>query len=160
MNKKLILTSSAFLAFAISQPVLAMHHDKMMKNDCNCSKKMDMYKELNLTDQQKASIKAIHHEYEAKLNGYHAKMQNMRMGMYKIIKSDKIDEDMLNDMVNQKKEVVSMMTKTKIEMKHKMYMVLDQKQKAKLEVMKKNYMHEKNKMMKMNTVNDDMMNDD
>ncbi len=132
MNKKIMWIPAALLSLTMSQASFADHHGMMSdKMSCPCINMHEATEELNLTAIQKEQIKAIKEQSKSTFEATRQQMQAIRTQMHDLIKSDKIDEAKLTDLVNQKTAMMATMMKEKAMMKNKIYNLLDVKQKEK-----------------------------
>jgi Spy/CpxP family protein refolding chaperone len=136
MNKLSVLLTTVFFSFAISLPVLA--DSSTNSKSCSCPMMMKtkgMMDKLNLTEEQKNQIMAIKAKYKEQMKSNRAGYTALVSKMHELIKSDKIDESKLEELVNQKKELVAAQFKLKIQMKHEIYHVLAPSQQQQLDAM-------------------------
>jgi len=133
MIKKLILLPVILLSFTFSQGTLA--HDNAQKPGCGCQAMQKMTKELDLTSEQQAKIKAIRTQARDTLQTKRQEMIKLRAEINALIQTDKLDEAKLTALINQKKEIVGSVMKTRITVKNQIYNVLNAQQKAKFSTM-------------------------
>ncbi|MCX7115315.1 MAG: Spy/CpxP family protein refolding chaperone [Gammaproteobacteria bacterium] len=110
-------------------------------------------KSVHLTKDQQTKVDAMKAEMKASLHGKWSEMKELHAQAKVLIRSEKMDEAKLDTLINQKKELMGSIMKTKIMMKHHMYNVLDAKQKASLST--KMDQCEKEKMDAMKKMMDD-----
>ena len=134
MNKLIFLLSVLFISYSINQPVLAA--DTSTTNKCSCPmlKKHSLLEKLNLTDEQKTQIASIKAKYKEQLVANRGEYKKLISSMNGLIKSDKIDEAMLDNLANQRKDLSAERFKLKVHMKHEIYQVLTPDQQKQLEV--------------------------
>lgn len=134
MNKKLIWLSALTLALTIGQSSFACGTDKTQTTQCHCSGHKSMSGKLNLTDEQKGKIKAIKTAAHKSLKADHQQVILLRQQINTLVKTDKLDENKLDDLINQLAKIKSSMLKTKTIMKNQIYNVLTVQQKAQYQI--------------------------
>lgn len=122
------ILSTSILAFSLlsGSMVFADSHHK-----CGCATMEKMAHELDLTAEQKAKIEAIKKQSSEMIKVKKQEKKALKKEMKHYAASDSFDENKLNEMVAKKKELSAEITKEKMMMKHRIYMVLDAKQKEK-----------------------------
>jgi len=153
MNKKII--SSTVLAFFLSfnQAAFAMTSTTDSNKQCSCGERFkNMMASLNLTPEQKDKIKAIKAQARQALKGKVKEMRSIRMQINTIVRSDTVDETKLDALINQKKDMIGNFMKHRAMVKHQIYMLLNDKQKAQLQQMSNKWAE---KMDKMHMQHDD-----
>lgn len=140
MSKKFIWLSAIAFVLSLGQPSYACSGDS---KQCQGHHKFDtLAQELDLTANQKAQIKAYKKEARASYKEHYAKLRSLRNQVNSLVQSDKIDESKLDNLVEQINTIRGSMLKSRIMMQHKLYTLLNEKQKAKfLELKKKWYEH-------------------
>ncbi|AHE67259.1 P pilus assembly/Cpx signaling pathway, periplasmic inhibitor/zinc-resistance associated protein [Legionella oakridgensis ATCC 33761 = DSM 21215] len=123
----MILLPALALSLAFSAPSFADKNG----GQCPCMRLQKLSQELDLTADQQAKIKAIKEQAQKDMSANEADMKNIRSQIKELIQSEKIDEDKLNKLIEQKKEIIASAMKTKIMMKNQIYNVLNAQQKAK-----------------------------
>ncbi|KTD21622.1 Spy/CpxP family protein refolding chaperone [Legionella londiniensis] len=147
--KKIILLPLMALALAISPVAFA---DKM----CPCMDIQKMEKELNLTADQKNKIMEIRKQAKEQMKATWEQMKALHQQKKELVRSEKMDQAKLDELVNQKKELMASMMKTKIMTQHQIYNVLDENQKEKFAAMMDKWEQKKmEKMEKMKNMEDD-----
>lgn len=142
MNKGIIWLSAAAFTLSVSTTgVFAMPADETKK----CPKyeaKKRMFEKLNLTEQQKSQIEAIKNQYKEGMKAQFEEAKKLRKQMKDLVKADRVDENQLNQLVNQKKEIMGALLKSKIRMKNQIYHVLNEEQRKQYqEMMEKKMRH-------------------
>lgn len=145
--KKLLLLPVMMIALAVSPVTFAKY------KTCPCQDVKKMEKELNLTAEQKKKIKEIRKEAKDKMKAKWAEKKAIYKQKQELVRAEKLDEGKVDELVNQKKEIMASIMKTKITMQHDIYHVLDEGQKQKLSKMMDEW-HQK-KMEKKNKKHDD-----
>ncbi len=64
------------------------------------------------------------------MTGTRQELHAIRVKMRPLVDTDKLDEAKLDALIHQKKEIIAHVMKTKMMVKHEMYIVLDAKQKV------------------------------
>lgn len=152
MIKKILLLSTIALSLSFSHFASAKMHEK--DNDtCKCMKKeqmKEMKERLNLTDEQQKQMKVIKEDAKTNLKANYEKMVTIKKDMKNLVVSDSIDEMKLDQLIEQKKELVGQKTKIMLQTKNKIYNLLNAEQKAKYSAMMDKW-HEKSmeRMKKM-----------
>ncbi|QDP72613.1 hypothetical protein FOG18_08630 [Legionella israelensis] len=143
MNKGMIwLSAIAFSLSVNTATVFALPADNMKKCPGH-EYKEKMLEKLNLTDAQKKQIEDIKKQYKEGMRAKFGELKNLRSQMIDLVKSDKIDENQLNQLVNQKKEILGSILKSKIMMKNQIYNVLNDDQKKQYIDMMQKWMDKK-----------------
>ncbi len=122
MFNKLLVLPTLVLTLATSQIALARGGEF-----ANCMK--NTYKNLNLTPEQQTKIKTMKDQMMAGLKDKEVQMKAMHDEVKTLIQADTLDESKLDALVNQKKDVIGTMMKSKIMMRHEVYHLLTPKQK-------------------------------
>lgn len=131
MLKKIIMCSSLALTLAISTPlVFADTATAEPTKTTMCQKRMDfMAKTLQLDSTQQAKIKEIHDGAKAQMQANWQQMKGLRDQMKQLVASDKLDQDKLNTLVEQKTALMGTMMKARATMMNQVYNVLNDQQK-------------------------------
>lgn len=138
MNKITLLLSAFCLSFAVSQPALAYSGD-MKKCPCPMMKKAKQaYEKLNLTEEQKKQMKAMKEKYKDQMKANREAYKKLMSEKHALIKADKIDTAKMEELINQKKELVAAKMKMKIQMKHDLYHILTPAQQKQMDTMMHN----------------------
>ena len=142
MSKKFIWLSAITLILSLVQPSFACTgNDK----HCNTHHRFDkLAKELNLTTDQKAKIKAYREQVRAHLKSNYAQLRSLREQINNLVKADTIDEAKLDSLIEQVNKIRGSMLKRKVMMQHEMYTLLNEKQKAKFLELKKKWLSDHN----------------
>lgn len=151
--KKIILLP--FMAFALAISPVTFAKSK----SCPCMDVQKLEKELNLTSEQKNKIMEIRKQAKEQMKGKWEEMKNLYKQKKELVRSEKMDEAKLDELINQKKEIIATMMKTKIMTKHQIYNVLDAKQKEQYAAMMDKWEHKKMEKMKNMDDDDDMGNE-
>jgi len=136
--------SAIALSMSVTYPAIAGSHNK--KDKQSYYKKFE--EKLNLTDEQKKQIKDIKKQYWKDQKSKFEELRNLRQQMHELVKSEKIDEQKLQNYIDKKKEIVGAMTKSKIEMKNKIYNLLNEDQKKTFDEMLKKWQKKRYEMHK------------
>ena len=139
MNKKMIWISALALSASISQGVIACdsecpgnvkHHHHMM------GKHFDkMMGELDLTAEQEKKIHAIRDQEKASMKPKIMEMHDINIQLNDLAKGNVIDEAKMNDLIAKKEKIVGEMTKNRVMTRYQINMILDAKQKEKMDKM-------------------------
>ncbi|WP_133129272.1 Spy/CpxP family protein refolding chaperone [Legionella yabuuchiae] len=164
MKKSLVLLPILALSLSFSPITYA---DTQMKAECPCKRMEQMKKitkDLDLTADQKKQIDAIKEDSKKQLMDIHQQMMNLKKQMKDLVTVDKLDESKVDELVNQKKELVAEKTKLMLQTKNKIYNVLNAEQKQKYESMLEQWQQKRmDAMKKMQNQKDtsvDAMTDD
>lgn len=114
-------------------------------------KAKNMFDKLDLTQEQKNQISAIKEKYKEQMKSNREEYKKLLSSMHDLIKSDKIDNAKLDDLINQKKELVASQFKLRIQMKHEIYHILTPSQQKQLDTMMQEI-----KQVKQNNNKEDM----
>lgn len=90
----------------------------------------NVIEKLVLTAEQRSQIKAIKEKNKDAKEKFTQELRDIRAKMRPLVNSDTMDEAKLDALINQKKEVIAQIMKTKMMSKHQIYMVLDPSQKT------------------------------
>ncbi|MBA4696169.1 MAG: Spy/CpxP family protein refolding chaperone [Legionella sp.] len=115
-------------------PANDMMHDHHQMHHCLFHMKKMMH-ELNLDKAQQDKIKSIKDELKVSQKSNWDQMRGLHKQVHEIIQSNTLDNAKLDQVVDQKKELLGRMMKAHITAKQQMYNVLNDKQKAKLNQM-------------------------
>ncbi|RUR15060.1 periplasmic heavy metal sensor [Legionella sp. km535] len=129
MSKKLIWLSAITLALFIGQPSFACPAEKNPSQPCHCNDSKKTSQNLNLTQEQKAKIKAIRVQARTQLKTSHKQLKVIRDQIDALIKAEKIDEAKLDQLISQRSKIKDAMLKTHILMRHQIYSLLTPQQK-------------------------------
>lgn len=136
--KKLIWLATFTLAFILGQPSFASC-DKDQKH-CSTHQRLDkLATELELTPEKKEKIKTYKEQARASMKENYAQLRALRGQISALIKSDKIDEAKLDDLVAQVNKIKGAMLKSRIMIQHELYSLLTDKQKAKYQQLKQQW---------------------
>lgn len=136
--KKLIWLATFTLAFILGQPSFASC-DKDQKH-CSAHQRFDkLATALELTPEQKEKIKTYKEQARASMKENHTQLKALRSQITVLVKSDKIDEAKLDDLVAQVNKIKGAMLKSRIMMQHELYTLLTDKQKAKYQELKQQW---------------------
>jgi protein CpxP len=127
MFKKLIsLTVVALLAMVINSSVFA---DKTTTHQCYCKPLETAVEKLNLTSEQQIKIKAIKKQMRESMRSKLVELRSLKPQLNGLIKSEKLDPAKLETLINQKKELLASIMKSRIMARNQIYNLLDTKQK-------------------------------
>ncbi|WP_078767346.1 Spy/CpxP family protein refolding chaperone [Legionella maceachernii] len=144
MNKpilRIIIVAFSLIAgqvFAESQNQQQKPQDQQQTNkSCGCkeAKFKQMINSLHLSSDQQAKINAIKEQAKTTMQANHQQIKALRSQLNQLVESDNMDESKLDSLINQKKELMASMIKTKMMAKHQMYAVLNTQQKAQFQQM-------------------------
>ncbi len=132
MNKKIILLSAFALSLSMSQVVLA----------CGCKttyesgdRYVQMAEKLDLTAEQKTKIQAISDKAREDMKPKFDEMRSIRMQLNEQAAAKEVDEAKIDKLIDQKKELLGSIMKTRVMVRHDIDMVLTDAQKAKMNKM-------------------------
>ena len=94
-----------------------------------------VFQKLNLTPDQTAKIKDLKGQMKAGLQDARQKMQSLHSQIKTLVQSDKMDESKLDELVNQKKDLIGTMMKNKIMMRFNINHLLTPQQKTQFRTM-------------------------
>lgn len=142
MNKKITWLFALVMSLMLGQSVIAAsssdtstsshhrhhryHHDYMSK----------VLAKLNLTDAQKAKMKAIKMQIRSSFEESKKQMQSIQVQLRALVHSDKMDQKKLDALIAQKMKIKTEMMKKFAILQNQMYNVLDANQKAQFQAMK------------------------
>lgn len=129
MNKKIILLPALMLSLAFSQGAFS-HEDEMMKLKEHHVCMHHAVSQLNLTQDQKTKIKTIKEQAKQEMKKAKSELHAIRMKMRPLVDTDTLDVAKLDALIQQKKDIIGAVMKTKLMAKHQMYTILDAKQKV------------------------------
>lgn len=131
MFKKIMLCSTLALSMAATTPlVFADSTSDTSTASTMCQKRMDfMQKNLNLTSDQQAKMKAIHDSGKDAMQANWKQMKAIRDQIKKLVASDSLDQGQLDSLIQQKTTLMATMMKARITMQNQMYNVLTADQK-------------------------------
>ena len=136
--KKLIWLATFTLAFILGQPSFASC-DKDQKH-CRAHQRLDkLAAELELTPEQKEKIKTYKEQARASMKENYTQLKALRSQITVLVKSDKMDEAKLYDLVAQVNKIKGARLKSRIMMQHELYTLLTDKQKAKYQQLKQQW---------------------
>lgn len=135
--KKLIWLATFTLAFILGQPSFASC-DKDQKH-CAHQRLDKLAAELELTPEQKEKIKTYKEQARASMKENYTQLKALRSQIAILVKSDKMDEAKLDDLVTQVNKIKGAMLKSRIMMQHELYTLLTDKQKAKYQQLKQQW---------------------
>lgn len=122
MFNRLLVLPTLVLTLATSQIAFA-HSGEFAK----CMK--DAYKSLNLTTEQQNKINTLKDQVKTNLKDKEVQMKAMHEQVKALVQADTLDQSKLDALINQKKEIIGDMMKSKIMMRHEVYHLLTPKQK-------------------------------
>lgn len=134
MNKKIIWLSALALSMSLSQASFACgchggdlpdnkHHEKMIDN-------------LDLTADQAAKIKSIRMHAKDELMPKLNEMRDNRRALNELANEPKLNEDKVGDLIDKQEKLSGEITKIRVHARHEISMVLNEKQKAKMQEMR------------------------
>lgn len=127
MKKKTLLLPAFLLSLTVHQT--AFSHVTSRENAySNCMH--NVIEKVVLTADQRSQIKAIKEKSKAEKAKSVQDLRDIRTQMRPLVNSDSMDEKKLDALINQKKEIIAHIMKTKMMAKHQIYMVLDPSQKT------------------------------
>ncbi|KGP63459.1 hypothetical protein EP47_05560 [Legionella norrlandica] len=139
MSKKYIwLTAFAFL-LTLGQPVFADTNDNNQSKPCLCRDFKKQFSKLNLTQEQKAKIKAIKTQARSITKANYKQLKVIKQQINALIMSEKIDEAKLDNLISQRNKITGAMLKNRIMMKNQIYNVLTNEQKLQYKNMKQSH---------------------
>lgn len=139
MNTKFLWLPALALSFMLGQPAQACPTDKA-DTPCHCSSTMkQLSNKLDLSDEQKAKVKAIRTQAHNNTKANYQELKNIKSQINALIKTDKMDEAKLDALVSQRSKLSAAMLKNHVVMQHQIYSVLNDKQKAQFDQIKKQY---------------------
>jgi len=132
MNKKIVWLSALTLAMSVSQASLAC--------DCKVSSLAgdhfeQMTGKLDLTADQKAKIKVIGAKAREDMKPKFMAMREIRMQLNALASSKELDQDKIDKLIDQNKEILGSLMKMRVMVRHDVDMVLTDKQRAKMDGM-------------------------
>ena len=137
MKKFIWLVTIAF-ALILGQPSFASSDND--EKDYRGHHRFDkLASKLELTPEQKAKIKAYKVKTRASMKENYTQLKALRSQINDLVKSDKIDETKLDNLIAQVNKIRGSMLKNRIMMQHKLYSLLTDKQKAKYQELKKKW---------------------
>lgn len=136
--KKLSWLVTIALALIFGQPSFASCDED--QKHCSAHHRFDkLAMELELTPEQKTKIKAYKDQSRASMKASYTQLKALRSQINELIKSDKIDDAKLDNLVAQVNKIKGAMLKNRIMMQHEMYSLLTEKQKVKYQELKKKW---------------------
>ncbi len=157
MNKKIMFLPALALSMIFSHSTFA-DEDMLKDKQCPCIKIQKMKQELNLTPEQHDKIKAFKEKLKDDKKAKKEQLMSINKQVRELVKEDKLDEAKLDQLINQKTEIMASMMKNNIKLKHEIYGVLDSKQKKQFSAIMEQW--EKKHMKKMDMMRHDVNNDD
>jgi periplasmic protein CpxP/Spy len=133
MNKKILWIAVFALSLIFGQSAFADHNGGFGEH----IKKL--VESLKLDPSQQAKIKTIKDQTKDKLKDTWEKMKALRQQTQEIVQADTLDESKLDNLVNQKKELIGTLIKAKITAKHQIYELLTPEQKTKFQELMKQW---------------------
>jgi protein CpxP len=150
MIKKIIWLPIIALSLLFSQA--SFSHNEHAGHKHVCMK--NAYQELNLSADQKSKISSIKAQARENMKGKWQEMHAIHQQMREVVRTNKLDHSKVDSLISRKKELVGSMMKTKLETRHQIYNVLDEKQKGKFDSLTKKcemqHMNKKHNMQHMN----------
>jgi len=143
MMKKMLLVSAAILSLSVAQTTIAntttvttnKTSTTKSASHCGCAHMKAMVRKLNLSAAQQTKINAIKKQAKNSLHTNYQEMKSIHNQIDALIKTDKLNEAQLNSLINQKKDVMASLLKTRTVMKHQIYNTLNAAQKVKYSAM-------------------------
>ena len=133
MNKKLFWLLAFTFSVALCQPIYADQYKGESAQHASCPCNKMWIKKLDLNDEQQAKIKAIRAQARAVHVMKKDELMTINNQIQELIKLNELDESKLDILINQKKEIMGTLMKSRAMTKHQMYNVLTPAQKAKYE---------------------------
>ena len=133
MNKKLFWLIAFTFSVALCQPIYADQHKDESAKQVSCPCKKMWVKTLDLNDEQQAKMKAIRAQARAVKKKKKDELITINNQIQELIKLNELDESKLDVLINQKKEIMGTLMKSRAMTKHQMYNVLTPAQRAKYE---------------------------
>ena len=136
MNKKIIWLSALALSMSISQATLAC--------DCKVSATHkdhfeQMTAKLDLNADQKEKIKEISAKAREEMKPKFMELRENRMKLNELASAKELDKDKIEQLINQNKDIMGSLMNIRIATRHEINMVLNDKQKARLDTMISNW---------------------
>lgn len=132
MNKKTIWLSALALSMSLSQATLA----------CDCEmpsspkdRLVRMTEKLDLTAEQKNQIKAISEKAREEMKPKYEQMHANRMQLNELAAAKDVDQTKVDKLIDENKEILGSIMKMRVMVRHDIDMVLNDKQKEKLNKM-------------------------
>ncbi|MGL6028308.1 MAG: Spy/CpxP family protein refolding chaperone [Legionella sp.] len=137
MNTKFLWLPAIALSFMLGQPTQACPTEKA-NTPCHCSSKMKQLSDnLSLSDAQKIQVKTIRKQAHTRAKANYKELKNIKAQINALIKTNKIDEAKLDALIAQRSTLQAAMLKNHILMQHQIYGLLNDKQKAQFDALKK-----------------------
>lgn len=135
MFKKILTLSLLIASFSIFNASFAdtPAADSSKVSSCACAK--EMAKTLQLTDAQKAQIKTIRSKAKEARESSKQKLAKIKSQLKNFATTDKVDEQALEKLVNEKASIHASMTKSRIMTKNAIYNILTPEQKVQFKEM-------------------------
>lgn len=133
--------SMMFGQAAFAEDAMNMSADQQsMMESCGCGHKMDdMMSSLKLDDAQKEKLKALKDQAKENMKANWAQMKEIRSQMDALVDSDTMDEAKVDSLINQKKELLATMMKSKAMMRHQIYTIMSPQQRTQMQNMMKQW---------------------
>lgn len=135
MFKKIISLSLLVTSFAMFNATFAdtPATDSSKAASCACAKKMA--DTIQITDAQKAQIKAIRSKAKEAKESNKQELAKIKSQLKNFATTDKVDEQALDKLASQKASILAAMTKSRVMTKNAIYNVLTPEQKAQFKEM-------------------------
>lgn len=145
MKLKYALISALLAAFTLSTPTFALEDEN--KVDTSKPQIMSyhdyldkMLDKLNLTDEQKTKIQALKNDNEPNFQFAKKNLMLVQTDINNLVYSDTMDEKKLDKLLAQRTKILSTVLKNTIIIKHRIYSVLDSKQKEQLKTLREEWL--------------------
>lgn len=137
MNTKFLWLPAIALFLMLGQPALACSTEKA-DAPCHCSNKMkQISSKLSLSDAQKIQVKTIRTKAHTRAKANYTELKNIKAQINTLIRTNKMDETKLDALIAQRSKLQAAMLKNHIMMQHQIYSLLNDKQKAQFDAIKK-----------------------
>ena len=134
------MLSAVFFAFSlIMGQAFADTTSTDKSSSCGCGHMKKMAETLKLDDSQQAKIKSIREQMKASQQANREQMKSIRMQMNQLVQSTNMDESKLDSLINQKKELMAQMMKSRAMAKNQIFNLLNPQQKAQYQDMVKGW---------------------
>lgn len=144
MNKKMLWIGAVALSLILGQ--VAFAHEGSC--GCNGERMKKMVETLNLDADQQAKLKSIKEQVKASVKSSKDQIKTVRDQIDQLVQSDKMDENKLNDLISQKKDLIANFMKAKLVAKHQIYTILNAQQKTKYQEMMKQWKEKRKEAFK------------
>ena len=136
MNKKSVWLSAVALSLMMGQVSYAATESSKSR-PCTCHHNSQRLSEkLNLTTEQKAKIKTIRTQTYNQLKADEEQLKALKLQMTALANNDKVDEDKLNNLINQRNKIKGVMIKKEVMMENQIYNTLTAQQKIQFKELK------------------------